>query len=197
MRDEKREQLLRCLAVSHAPFRASKTLEFQDRTPSSCLLRSKATYFADNDEARFRNSLKTLPWPLPGVSRLRGPPCALSQAPRATHGCNLYPQFSAQVRERNVPQGGVVFQATLRAPSSPGYGMAHLRRRCLGAGPACVRSSRALEPTSFLVARHVTRKGDGPGIPRRETSPPCCEGQRTWVLATSVPSRNLAKTRKL
>lgn len=202
VQNEKRENDTQRLAVSHARFQNSgveTTLSVAPHTPRKARLkgcRTTAVSLTDfvRSNAQRRNVLS---WPLPGLSRLRRPPCALSQAPRTRQGCNLYPQFSAQVRERDVPQGGVVLQATLRAPSSPGYGMAHLRRRFLGAGPARVASSRALEPTSFLVARHVTRTGDGPGIPRRETSPPCCEGQRTWVLATVVPARNPAKTLEL
>lgn len=90
---------------------------------------------------------------------------------------------------RDVLQGGVVVQATLEAPSLPGYGVARHGRRCLGAGFARSRSV----PSDHLP-------GD-PGGSRQasggENFPPGCEGQRTWVLATVVPTRKPAKTLEL
>lgn len=184
VQNEKRENDTQRLAVSHARFQNSRvetTLSVAPHTPRKARLkgcRTTAVSLTDfvRSNAQRRN---VLPWPLPGVSRLRGPPCALSQAPRATQGCNLYPQFSAQVRERDVPQGGVVLQATLRAPSLPGYGVAHLRRRCLGAGAARVASSsshRQPNPSSSRVMspeRVTSRAATAAPLHRAATGVPC------------------------
>jgi hypothetical protein len=91
-----------------------------------------------------------------------------------------------------VPLGRELFQATQRAGSLPRFDVARHGRRCLGAAPG-----RVVLPVLYNLRPSPSRVMSPERVTPWRVFPPCCEGQRTGVLAGVVPTCNPAKRLEL